>query len=94
MTLDSRNWLRSTTTVEQFEASALWTEALRKSFGQESAPYMTLEYAQLIIKRWEQFKSEIAPGDELWSYSGGMGNQGIVIMRDEEIIADFVIMER
>lgn len=83
MVLESRAWLRSKTTVEEFETS-----------HGTSAFQLTEELYQSTLERWEQFKQRITPGDELWSYSGGMGNIGIVLMRDGEVVEDFTLMER
>lgn len=83
MTLESKAWLRSKTTIEEFEAS-----------HETSAFEITETLYQSIFKRWEQFKLKIADGDELWSYSGGMGNIGLALVRNGEVVEDFVIMER
>ena len=49
---------------------------------------------QELLTKWEQFKSKIAPGDELWTYSGGMGNVGVALLRQGEVIGDFEMMAR
>ena len=49
---------------------------------------------QRLLTEWEQFKLKIAPGDELWTYSGGMGNVGVALLRQEEVIGDFEMMAR
>lgn len=83
MAIESPAWLHSTTSVEAFETThktAAWN--------------LTPDLYQSVRQRWEAFKLKIAPGDELWSYSGGMGNIGIALVRQGEIVEDFVIMER
>lgn len=49
---------------------------------------------QGLLTEWEQFKLKIAPGDELWTYSGGMGNVGVALLRQGEVIEDFEMMAR
>lgn len=83
MALESKAWLHSKTTIEEFETS-----------HRTSAFQLTEGLYQSTFKRWEQFKLRITPGDELWSYSGGMGNIGIALVRNGEIVEDFIIMER
>jgi hypothetical protein len=83
MAIESKGWLGSKITVEEFETShgtSTW------SIGEQ--------LYQSVFKRWEQFKLKIAPGDELWTYSGGMGNIGIALVRNGEVVEDFIIMER
>lgn len=83
MALASKAWLHSKTTIEEFETS-----------HKTSAFNLTEELYQSKFKRWEQFKLKITVGDELWSYSGGMGNIGIALVRNGEVVEDFIIMER
>jgi len=83
MSVESKAWLHPKTTVEEFETShqtAAWT--------------LTESLYQSLLAKWEKFKLKIAPIDESWSYSGGMGNIGIALLRNGEIVEDFVIMER
>jgi len=49
---------------------------------------------QRLLREWEQFKLKISPGDELWTYSGGMGNVGVALLRQGEVIEDFEMMAR
>lgn len=83
MALQSKEWLSSKTTIEEFETS-----------HKTSAFEITETLYQLVFERWEQFKLKIADGDELWSYGGGMGNIGLALVRNGEVVGDFVIMER
>jgi hypothetical protein len=83
MAIESKEWLHSKTTIEEFETS-----------HRTSAWNLTEELYQLVFKKWEQFKLKISPRDELWAYSGGMGNIGIALVRNGEVIEDFIIMER
>jgi hypothetical protein len=83
MAIESKAWLHSIITVEEFETS-----------HKTAAFSLTEDLYQSSLQKWEQFKQKITPGDELWSYSGGMGNIGIVLMRNGEIVEDFVMMER
>lgn len=79
----SEGWLKTQTTVEAFE----------NSHGAD--PFQLTEWLyQSALPRWEQFKQKIFPGDQLWTYSGGMGNIGIVLMRDGQVVEDFIIIER
>lgn len=83
MAIESKSQLGSKITVDEFETthrSPSWS--------------LTEQLYQSSLKSWEQFKLKIAPGDELWSYSHGMGNIGIALVRNGEIVGDFVIMER
>ncbi len=54
----------------------------------------TAQNDQWLLAKWEPFKSNIAPGDELWTYSGGMGNVGVALLRQGEVIGDFEMMAR
>lgn len=83
MAIESKAWLHSTTSIEEFETS-----------HKTAAFSLTEELYQSSFQKWEQFKLKIIPGDELWSYSGDMGNIGIAVVRNGEIVEDFIIMER
>lgn len=83
MAIESKAWLHSKTTIEEFE-----------TFHKTAAFSLTEALYQSSLIRWEQFKLKVTPEDELWSYAGGMGNIGIALVRHGEIIEDFIIMER
>jgi hypothetical protein len=91
---------RRRVTVEQAEADYLEgaAQSIRSAENDDSRRETLQKPFGFVNEEWEELKSMMQPGDELWEYCTSkeswnmlMGSAGIELIRNGEVIASFLI---